>query len=48
MIRIGRDHGKFRHEVGKLPMSELVKYRALYQLEYEEEKQRQAKIEGGS
>lgn len=35
MIRIGRDHGKFKHEVGQLPMSELVDYEANYRYEFE-------------
>lgn len=38
MIRIGRDHGKFKHEVGMLPMSELVDYEANYIYEYEIQK----------
>ena len=38
MIRIGRDHGKFRHEVGELPMHELMTYEANYRYEAELEK----------
>ncbi len=38
MIRIGRDHGKLRHEVGEISMSELAIYEANYRYEDEERK----------
>lgn len=48
MIRIGRDHGKFRHEVGELPMSELITYEANYRYEFEEQKKAEAKAKAGA
>ena len=49
MTRIGRDHGKFRHEVGELPMDELMWYEANYRYEAEVEKKAHdaAKAKGG-
>ena len=36
MMRIARDHGKFFHEVGKLKVSDLVIYEAIYRVEFQE------------
>ena len=49
MTRIGRDHGKFRHEVGDLSMDELMWYEANYRYEAEVERkaQEKAKQKGG-
>lgn len=35
MIKIGRDHGALRHEVGALPLRELALYHAHYLYEQE-------------
>lgn len=43
MTRIGRDHGRFVSEVGKLSMEEIIWYESLYRYEAEEQKKAEDK-----
>ena len=45
MTQIGRDHGKLKHEVEELPMSEIAWYAANYRHDAEESEKRRAAAE---